>query len=153
MNAYVVRHAHAGHRESWTGDDSLRPLTTKGRAQAHALAERLGDAGVTALVSSPYTRCVQTLEPLADRLGRNVKTDVRLAEGAAFSETLELLAEAGDGPVLCTHGDVLTDLIKALERRGMVLEGPPDWRKATVWILESDGERFVRASVEPPPAE
>lgn len=152
MSVYVVRHAKAGDRSSWIEADFVRPLSTKGWAQARALAERLEAAGVTALVSSPYVRCVQTLEPLAERLGLSVATDERLAEGAAFTRTLELLAEVGDGAVLCSHGDVVPDLITALERRGMELATPPDWRKATVWVLESDGQQFVRAAVEPPPA-
>ncbi len=152
MSVYVVRHAKAGDRESWTEPDFVRPLSTKGWAQARALADRLSDAGVTTLVSSPYVRCVQTLEPLAERLGAKVATDDRLAEGSAFTETLELLAEVGDGAVLCSHGDVVPDLIRALQRRGMLVETPADWRKATLWVLESDGDQFVRGSVEPPPA-
>lgn len=151
MSAYVVRHAKAGDRQAWSGDDHVRPLSKKGWAQAHALAARLSDAGVTALLSSPYTRCVQTLEPLADRLSMKVATDDRLAEGAAFTETLELLVEAGEGAVLCSHGDVVPDLIMALHRRGMAIATPPDWRKATLWVLESDGAQLVRGSVEPPP--
>lgn len=150
-HAYVVRHAKAGDRQSWPGDDHVRPLSKKGWAQAEALAHRLAGAGVTALVSSPFTRCVQTLEPLADRLGLEIATDDRLAEGARVAASLELLAEAGAGAVLCSHGDVVPDLIAALERRGMVVSGPADWRKATLWVLEGDGVQVVRGTVEPPP--
>jgi phosphohistidine phosphatase SixA len=28
---FLMRHAHAGDPERWTGDDGLRPLTDKGR--------------------------------------------------------------------------------------------------------------------------
>ena len=65
------------------------------------------------------------------------------------------------GRVLCSHGDVVPDLIEALARRGMELTTAPDWRKATLWVLDGDegdrassgGERlFSRAAVEAPPA-
>ena len=113
LSIYLVRHGKAGHRETWAGDDDTqRPLTKAGRRQAEALADRLADAGVKTLWSSPYVRCVQTLEPLAERLGLPIETDDRLAEGAPVEDTLELIREAGDGAVLCTHGDVLTDAIE-----------------------------------------
>ena len=103
MSVYVVRHGKAGHRETWAGDDDTqRPLTKAGRRQAEALADRLAGAGVKTLLSSPYVRCVQSLEPLADRLGLPIKTDDRLAEGTDVEDTLELVREAGDGAVLCT---------------------------------------------------
>jgi phosphohistidine phosphatase SixA len=148
LTRYVVRHAKAGHRETWDGDDDTkRPLTKAGWRQARALAERLADAGVTSLWSSPYVRCVQTLESLAERLDLPIAEDERLAEGTPYEATLELLDGTSEGAVLCTHGDVLNDLIDALLRRGAVLTTPPDWRKATVWAI--DGQKVT---VEPPPA-
>ena len=151
MSVYVVRHGKAGHRETWAGDDDTqRPLTKAGRRQAEALADRLAGAGVKTLLSSPYVRCVQSLEPLADRLGLPIKTDDRLAEGTDFEDTLELVREAGDGAVLCTHGDVLTDVMNALVRRGTRLTTPPEWRKGSVWILNDD---LTEATAEPPPTE
>ena len=151
MNVFVVRHAKAGHRHSWEGDDRLRPLSSAGWAQAQAIAERLGREPITSLHASPYARCVQTLEPLADRLGMKVSEDDRLAEGAPLEDTLTLLHEAADGGVLCSHGDVIPELIEALHRRGMDVSGRPDWRKATIWILELDGDAVVQGGVEPPP--
>jgi 8-oxo-dGTP diphosphatase len=149
LSVYVVRHGKAGHRETWAGDDDTqRPLTKAGRRQAEALSDRLADAGVKTLWSSPYVRCVQSLEPLADRLGLTLQTDERLAEGVDFENTLELIREAGDGAVLCTHGDVLTDVVNALVRRGTRLTTPPEWRKGSVWVLDRD---LTEAAAEPPP--
>ena len=65
---FLVRHARAGDRERWTGDDRLRPLDGKGRRQADAMVAPLAGYPITRLVSSPYLRCVQTLEPLSARL-------------------------------------------------------------------------------------
>ena len=57
----------------WTGDDLDRPLSKAGWKQAHALGKRLAKKGVGELVSSPYVRCMQTLEPLARAIGAAVR--------------------------------------------------------------------------------
>src|SRR5688572_16126305 len=111
MKLYVVRHAHAGSRSSWAGADHDRPLSKRGQRQAAGIAERLAGAGITRLVSSPAVRCVQTLEPLAARLGLPVDADERLLEGASGGDALslagELCAGGGEAAVLCSHGDVI----------------------------------------------
>jgi 8-oxo-dGTP diphosphatase len=151
---YVVRHAKAGSRRDWTLDDHLRPLSKKGWAQAEAIALRLGRHDITSLVSSPYVRCVQTLEPLAEQRGLQVVVDPRLEEGVGFEGALQLIAEAPDGAVLCSHGDVIPETMVALERRGCEFVNDPDWRKGTVWLLERDTDHSVtRAKVWGPPGE
>ena len=47
MEIHLVRHAHAGNRSAWRGDDRVRPLSAKGRAQADAIADAL-ERGVPA---------------------------------------------------------------------------------------------------------
>ena len=64
---YLVRHAKAGERRLWEDDDIDRPMSAKGWKQAELLGERLAALDVGTLLSSPYVRCVQTLEPLAKR--------------------------------------------------------------------------------------
>jgi 8-oxo-dGTP diphosphatase len=153
VTVYLVRHAKAGQRSAWDGDDRQRPLSKNGRGQAGLLAERLAGVAPTELVASPFLRCVQTLEPLAALTGAQITTDDRLAENEPFEPVLDLLSTSPDGAVLCTHGDIIPDAIGALERRGMRIRSAPDWRKATVWLLERDGDgTFVRATVWAPPA-
>jgi 8-oxo-dGTP diphosphatase len=98
---------------------------------------------------------MQTLQPLADLLGRAVEPDERLAEGTGFAGALELLATLPDGSVLCSHGDVIPDTIGALERRGCRIVGVPEWRKACVWIIERTGigptSTIITATPTPPP--
>jgi len=151
MSLFVVRHAKAGQRSSWDGDDLSRPLSASGRKQADALAERLAPERPSGLYVSPFVRCVQTLEPLGSLLGIDVLPDERLAEGASMESVLELFGEVGDRSVLCSHGDVIPELIGALTRRGMRVEGPPDWRKATIWVLHRGDDEVARAAAEPPP--
>ena len=65
MCVILLRHASAGDRAEWQGDDVVRPLDKRGHKQALALREALLARGVRRSVSSPYVRCVQTVEPLA----------------------------------------------------------------------------------------
>jgi phosphohistidine phosphatase SixA len=121
MTVVLLRHASAGDRDRWEGDDRLRPLDKKGRRQAKALREILLARGVTRALSSPYVRCVQTLEPL----GLGVEPDDRLAEGADVHATLDLLRHT-DGAVACTHGDVIEHVLGGLALKkaaGVVLDG------------------------------
>ncbi len=149
---YLIRHAKAGSRSRWTGDDRPRPLTDNGEAQAEVLANRLVDVAIGDFVSSPYLRCVQTITPLAERRGSEVRVDDRLAEETGFHGALELLAQLPDGSVLCSHGDVIPETIAALERRGCRILTEPDWRKASVWVLTRDADgRITEAAATPPP--
>jgi 8-oxo-dGTP diphosphatase len=108
----LVRHAKAEDRVRWTGDDPLRPLDGQGRRQAEAIVAPLAGYALTRLVSSPYVRCVQTLEPLAARVAMPIEREDALAEGASAEQALALLGRIGPGPmVLCTHGDVVEALL------------------------------------------
>jgi 8-oxo-dGTP diphosphatase len=159
MKLFVVRHVKAGDRSKWKhAPDTERPVSRAGRVQAEALAARLAGEQVSRLYSSPILRCMQSLEPLAEATGLRVEADERLIEGSSFEESLALVREAPDRAVLCSHGDVIPELISALARRGMELTTEPDWRKAAMWVLEGPDERssdddpvFTTARVEPPP--
>ena len=104
----LLRHASAGDRHNWAGDDRFRPLDEKGRRQAEEIAAAFAGEDIRRVVSSPYVRCVQTVEPLAAGLGLEVELDDRLAEGAGRAAQ-PLLEE--EGIVACTHGDVIFELI------------------------------------------
>jgi 8-oxo-dGTP diphosphatase len=149
---YVVRHADAGHRSQWDGSDEDRPLSPRGERQAKGIADQLEESGAVRLVSSPYTRCVQTLEPLAKRLGLRVERDERLAEGAGAVGPLELAAElVGRVGVLCSHGDVIPDLLDVLVRDGVKLKDDLRWQKASTWVLSRDGGKLAKGRYVPPP--
>lgn len=149
---YLVRHAKAGERRAWNGDDLERPLSRRGWRQAQAIGERLAVKGASALYSSPYVRCVQTLEPLADRLGTKVVVESRLTEGEPFEPVLDLIAEIDHGAVLCSHGDIVPEVIRALHRRGMEVQSPADWRKGVIWVLKRKRTRVTKGKVWPPAA-
>ena len=152
MPVYLVRHANAGNRYEWTGLELERPLTRSGRRQADAIAQRLRTERVTRLLSSPYLRCRQTLEPLATALDLPIEITPELAEGLDFNAVVELLERLPEQSVLCSHGDVIPAVVRALQWRGLVLDGPTDTRKAAIWVLERVGrDCWARASVIAPP--
>jgi 8-oxo-dGTP diphosphatase len=149
---YFVRHAKAGERRVWDGADVDRPLSNTGWKQSSAVARRLAKKDVTALYASPYVRCMQTLEPLGNLTGLKVQAEKRLFEDEPFEPVLDLLNEVEDGAVLCSHGDIIPAVIKALVRRGMQVETPADWSKASVWVLRRKDSRITKGKVWPAPA-
>lgn len=151
MTIYLVRHAKAGKRSEWHDEDSLRPLSTTGIKQAKLLAEELKDFKIACLISSPATRCVQTLQPLGKILKLEVQTDKRLFEHGDIADMLAIAEEVEDSAVLSSHGDMIPELIKTLERRGMKIKSKPDWRKASVWVVERTKSGFESAVAWPPP--
>lgn len=151
MTLYLVRHGHAGSRKKWVGRDELRPLSERGAAQADGVTEALADAGLTHLYTSPFVRCVQTLEPLAEKVQLPLETHPALAEGAPVALSLALLhTHRHDTIVCCTHGDVLDNVLDALHQRGMATETDESTRKGGWWVIESEDDRFSRGTYHPP---
>ncbi len=149
---FVVRHAHAGSRHDWDGPDQTRPLDGKGWRQAQGICDLLAGEDVKRLVSSPYVRCVDTFVPLGEKLGLQVVADERLAEGAGAAAALELVADLrGTTAAICSHGDVIPDLLDALVDRGLRLPQRQKWPKASTWALEGDRDHLLTGRYFPPP--
>ena len=153
LTILLVRHAKAGSRHKWDGDDRDRPVSPAGRAQAEALVPLLEGYKARRVLSSPFVRCVQTVEPLAERLGIEVETRDELLEGADVEDTIGLLRELkGTTSVLCTHGDIVPAVLDELVREdGMRRRGPDRWPKASTWVLEFAKGRFMSGRYLPPP--
>jgi 8-oxo-dGTP diphosphatase len=140
MPLLLVRHAAAGKRSAWTRDDRLRPLDERGRSQAEGLVHTLARWKVERVLTSPYVRCVQTVEPLAERLGLPIEERGELAEGAGRDAAMALVDEVdGTSAVLCTHGDIVLELLGE------------DLKKGAAAVLES-ADPLRRISVVPPAA-
>ncbi|MFG1864342.1 NUDIX hydrolase [Microbispora bryophytorum] len=111
----LVRHALAGSRREWRGDDDRRPLDERGRAQAEVLATVLGAYRPSVLVSSHSRRCTQTLRPYADRHGLEIREERALSESGydprEAERTVRGLLAAHEPAVLCSHGKVLPELL------------------------------------------
>lgn len=151
MTLYLVRHGSAGVRDNSDPHDHDRPLDDTGCTQAERLAEWLSLESPTVLVTSPYLRCRQTLEPLAKTLGLEIVVDDRLAEGTPIDESWALLDElAATSAVLCSHGDVIPELVSRAQRRGMVIPGKRGCSKGSAWALRHwDGTTFATGLYTP----
>lgn len=150
---YLVRHAKAGVREVWQGPDEERPITRRGRRQADRLVERFQGLEIEHIVSSPFLRCVQTVEPLARSRGLEVEIAHELAEGADPERTIEFIRRLEPVPtVLCGHGGEIEAVVREFEAEGAKVEGSRGLAKGSVWVLEREDGRVVSARYLPAPA-
>jgi 8-oxo-dGTP diphosphatase len=115
---YLVRHASAGHRRDWVGDDRLRPLDERGVRQAASLVSQLEGREVARIVSSPYLRCVETVVPLADARGLTVEAENVLGEPADLEGAVALFRSSPDPLVASIHGDLAEELLGASMKKG-----------------------------------
>jgi len=145
---YLVRHAHAGDKRR---PDHDRPLSVAGQREAVGLMIRLGDHPVTRVLSSPALRCRETVAPLAERGGLPVELTAALAIDASIGE-LRALVEAPSmrTAVLCTHGELIGQLIRDLAADGLAFADPPRWDKGSTWVLDTAGGTLTRARYLPP---
>ncbi|MEV0630087.1 NUDIX hydrolase [Nonomuraea wenchangensis] len=136
----LVRHATAGSRAEWDGDDERRPLDSGGRRQAATLATALPAYRPELLMSSPSARCVQTLEPY----GGEILLDPLLSEeGQDPRKTPVLVRELAVPAVVCSHGKVLPGLLHALTGKEINL------RKGAFAVLHRVGDRVVGVERHP----
>ena len=137
---YVVRHAKAGDRDRWSGDDDRkRPLTGKGHKQADRLVDLLAPFPILEICSSPYVRCVQTVEPLARTRKLELQTSPSLEEGRGLVGLSEFFSDRALGDVvLCTHGDITVELVDDLVEREVIASGEGGYDKGSTWVLGVD---------------
>ena len=148
----MIRHAKAGVRSLWEGPDEARPLTRRGRKQAGRLVERFRGLELGRVLSSPYVRCVQTVEPLAADRDLALEPAPALAEGAGVDDTLELIASLDGRPTaLCGHGREIQAMIDRFRDGGATIDGT-GIAKGSVWVLDREFGRVLSAHYLPAPA-
>jgi phosphohistidine phosphatase len=109
----LVRHAKA---EPGVPDHE-RPLTEKGREQAHELGELLGARHPDAVVSSPLRRALETAAPIAEAAGLEVVVDERLSPGANTEDLRAAVAGRGETVVTVGHVPDCEEIFLALTGR------------------------------------
>jgi 8-oxo-(d)GTP phosphatase len=118
----LIRHARAGERVDWEGDDRVRPLDAKGRRQADELVELLADYSIDRILSSPYDRCVQTVEPLARQRGLAVELREELGEELQARDGVALVRGLLDCDVaICCHGGLSDSVAGESQKKAEVL--------------------------------
>jgi phosphohistidine phosphatase SixA len=147
---YLVRHAHAGRKVDWPGPDMVRPLTPQGRLEALGLIDQLHGRSVRRVLSSSTRRCLQTVQPLADRLGLPVEPSDALGVEASGADMLPLLTDPSlHQAVLCTHGENIGEVFEELRGVGIQLSDRPRWAKGSTWVIERNGQHWRGTYLEP----
>lgn len=149
----LVRHAWAGSRGAWSGDDADRPLDDCGVAQADELVRILARFEVGSVISAGLRRCMASVEPLAAALGLAVAEESLLSEvtyPGRETEAVALLRRLGDAEhdaVACSQGDVIPDLVRRIaEADAYPIESPVPSRKGSIWALSLDAEGRLLAA-------
>ncbi len=122
----VLRHAKATPRADWMNgeaiDDGNRPLLPEGYAQAKQLVKLLGAFAPKRVITSPWSRCLNTVAPYAKK--RNLK----IIERSQLSElgnkkgpkrtknVINDIIEDGRASVICSHRPALPTIFETLEK-------------------------------------
>ena len=148
---YFIRHAKAGSRSHWSGDDRKRPLSKKGLKQADELVDLFSDLPITHVLSSPYLRCIETVKPLARARRLEVVQNPILAEGQGL-KAYELFQDKKlEHAVLCTHGDIVWELVEDLVKRQVLARFEEQFQKGSTWVVDVEKGSPVRARYIPAP--
>jgi 8-oxo-dGTP diphosphatase len=148
----LVRHAKAGSRAQWDDADELRPLSRNGEKQVPPVRVLGALYGADRVHAAPLVRCVRTVSPIAEDLGRAVVEEELLSErkyegmaAAARDRLLEIVSPGGVA-VVCSQGGVIPDLLSRIAADSGL---PPlrrvESKKGSVWALFFDGTRLVAA--------
>ncbi len=145
MAVYLIRHAHAGARDS-SRHDRYRTLSEKGWRRAHTRVDVRSEVEITGILSSPATRCVQTVEPLATATGLEITEHGDLWEDASTNDVMALLDANIDGNVvMSSHGNLIPLMVEQLAARGVRVKGR-GCEKGSIWVLDHDGREFTKAT-------
>lgn len=146
VTLFLIRHASSGNRNNFDPLDYQRPLDTLGKEQAEAVSTKLRERNIDSIYSSKATRCVETVEPLAQHFGITIEIEDALFEGSSSSAAITLVRtlaerEVDGDVVLCSHGDVIPDILRVLATGGTRLHGS-GCAKGSIWALDTAGERI-----------
>lgn len=79
---YIIRHCEA------VGQSSEAQLTDKGFKQAFDVSEFFSEIKIDRIISSPFKRAIQSLQPLAMQLNLEIEIDKQLTERVLSTENL-----------------------------------------------------------------
>ncbi|MFW0792686.1 NUDIX hydrolase [Gordonia sp. CPCC 205515] len=148
----LVRHARAGRRSRYKGDDRKRPLDKLGREQAKELTGLLLDFGAQRVHAADRVRCEQTVAPLAAALDVPIEMEPQLSEEAyradpdkAHKRILEIAADRSAIHAVCSQGKVIPPLMSWwADADGITLPAKRN-RKGSVWVLSLVDGRLIAA--------
>jgi 8-oxo-(d)GTP phosphatase len=156
----LVRHASAGRKEDWPGDDESRPLDPPGAADARMLARLLACfAPAARVISSPMLRCTDTVRPYAASFGGTVEAEACLAphgrsavspsrtnQADALRRLLTGLVADRRPAVLCLHRENLPGaLAEVCSMLGATAAVPadPSLPKGGFWVAHTAEDKLA----------
>ena len=141
IELYLVRHAIAAERGPDWPDDSARPLTPDGASKFRKVVQGLANFGVQVdiILTSPFVRCRQTADLLADGLPGKPRVHAvdALAPGGGYTAALAEVTRIAKRPRIAVVGHDPDIGHFASKLRG--LKKPVEFRKGAVCRLDVDG--------------
>jgi 8-oxo-(d)GTP phosphatase len=152
-----LRHASAGTRPDWAGDDLYRPLDAEGAAESELLSRLLSCFGTARVISSAAERCVATVRPYAIATGATVEIEPAFTVGraeaglAAAAARVADIVHAGQPAVICAHRENLPPMLTAA-CAALGAEPPHDGPldKGGFWVLHTAAGRLAAAEQHDP---
>lgn len=163
----LARHASAGRKADWAGDDFARPLDAAGEADARVLAGLLSCfAPAARVISSPALRCTATVQPYAEESGGTVEAEAclipygrspdfpsRTEQADELSCLLSVLVAQRRPVILCLHRENLPEVLAAAcAALGAPAAVPADPKlpKGGFWVAHAaDGKLAALERYEP----
>lgn len=149
----LMRHAKAGKRSEWKGDDRLRPLDKIGRRHAREVVPVLETFRPQRILAADRVRCEQTIAPLAAHLRLPVKPAPEFSDEAQDADPMRTLQSAlaltrlPGSTVVCSQGSAIPGLLYEWD----VPSTDYPSRKGSIWVLSVLEERVVAADYYPHP--
>lgn len=119
----ILRHAKATAREDWTGEEAKRPLLPEGKTQAKRLVPLLAAYSPKRLVTSPWKRCHDTIEPYG-KFSKKIVVERRhlteLGNKRRPKQTLSIVMDLlGDSrsALICSHRPALPSILDPLAKK------------------------------------
>ena len=113
----ILRHAKATLRSEWKGEEAKRPLLAEGKVQAKALVPLIAAYGPRRLITSPWTRCHETVAPYAEArkqklIERHQLTELGNQKRPARTQDVvnDLLGTSKSG-LMCSHRPALPSIL------------------------------------------
>ena len=116
----ILRHAKALERGDWDEPDSQRTLNEVGFDQAQLLIKHLEPFAIDEVYTSDYTRCMQTVTPLAHTRGLSITGVPSLNEqifeedpsrAVAFANALK---QDEKNILICSHNPVIPTMLRGI---------------------------------------
>ena len=129
----VLRHARAGKKIPNRSKDFKRGLDRTGEAIARQLPELIPSVlRPSSIVSSPFRRCVQTVEPLAEAIELAIFEDDRFSPTTCRATVCDAFADVWPDGVY-THGEVI---VRLLGKQAQCAKG-------AFWVVERRDGKFI----------